>query len=140
MEDISTLDGIVLAVFAIATARGIYIGLIREGFSIAALGGGLIAIRYGLEPGAHIVRQATSEAVGATASLVEVRPQTGFLHQIRVALAHAGHPLLGDTIYAPPGVAAAAPRHLLHATRIAYEEIEAESPRPEDWLSAYAGG
>ncbi len=69
MEDISTLDGIVLAVFAIATARGIYIGLIREGFSIAALGGGLIAIRYGLEPGAHIVRQATSDAVGATASL-----------------------------------------------------------------------
>jgi len=56
-------------------------------------------------------------------SLVEVRPETGFLHQIRVVLANAGHPLLGDRSYAPPKIAAQAPRHLLHATRIAFEEI-----------------
>jgi 23S rRNA pseudouridine1911/1915/1917 synthase len=67
------------------------------------------------------------------ASLVEVRPVTGFLHQIRAVLAQAGHPLLGDRIYAPPGVAAAAPRHMLHASRVAFEEIEAESPLPPDF-------
>ena len=69
MAGLFSLDGIVLAVLAIATVRGITIGLIREGFSIGALGGGLIAIRYGLEPGAHLVRQATSDAIGTTASM-----------------------------------------------------------------------
>ena len=35
-------------------------------------------------------------------------------------LAAIGHPLLGDTLYAPPELAAAAPRLLLHATRLAF--------------------
>jgi 23S rRNA pseudouridine1911/1915/1917 synthase len=66
------------------------------------------------------------------ATLVEVRPVTGHLHQIRAALAHFGHPLLGDRTYAPPEVAAAAPRHMLHASAVAFEEISAASPDPED--------
>lgn len=33
------------------------------------------------------------------ASLVECRLETGRTHQIRVHLAHIGHPLLGDTVY-----------------------------------------
>src|SRR6187397_2470054 len=33
------------------------------------------------------------------ASLIECRLETGRTHQIRVHLAHAGHPLLGDTTY-----------------------------------------
>jgi 23S rRNA pseudouridine1911/1915/1917 synthase len=35
----------------------------------------------------------------AAASLIECRLETGRTHQIRVHLAHAGHPLLGDTTY-----------------------------------------
>lgn len=34
-------------------------------------------------------------------SLVECAPETGRMHQIRVHLAHAGHPILGDKIYGP---------------------------------------
>jgi 23S rRNA-/tRNA-specific pseudouridylate synthase len=71
--------------------------------------------------------------VFASATLVEVRPVTGFLHQIRAVLAHRGFPLLGDRTYASTEVAAAAPRHMLHATRLAFEEIEAESPEPADF-------
>ncbi len=70
------------------------------------------------------------------ATLLEVRPVTGFLHQIRAVLAHLGFPLLGDRTYAPPDVAAAAPRHLLHASRVRFEEVEAESSDPEDFAAA----
>jgi 23S rRNA pseudouridine1911/1915/1917 synthase len=69
----------------------------------------------------------------AGATLVEVRPRTGFLHQIRATLAHLGHPVAGDVAYG--GDAIAAPRQMLHAARLRFEEIEAESPDPEDFRS-----
>ena len=73
------------------------------------------------------------------ATLVEVRPVTGFLHQIRAVFAQLGHPLLGDATYASRAVADAAPRHLLHASELRFEEVVAESPDPQDfesWLRA----
>jgi 23S rRNA pseudouridine1911/1915/1917 synthase len=72
----------------------------------------------------------------ADATLVEVAPRTGFLHQIRVSLAFLGHPVLGDVAYgARPGVAA---RHLLHAARVAMDEVMAESPDATDFAEAVA--
>ena len=47
-----------------------------------------------------------------------LQPLTGRTHQLRLHLAAIGHPILGDTLYAPPEVAAASPRLLLHATRL----------------------
>lgn len=49
---------------------------------------------------------------------LELEPVTGRSHQLRVHLQALGHPILGDTLYAPPEVAAAAPRLLLHATAL----------------------
>ncbi|MBT9557590.1 MAG: RNA pseudouridine synthase [Myxococcales bacterium] len=49
------------------------------------------------------------------ASLVSARIFTGRTHQVRVHLTHAGHPLLGDSRYAPPEVAALFERPALHA-------------------------
>jgi len=46
---------------------------------------------------------------------VELEPVTGRSHQLRVHLQAVGHPIVGDGLYAPPEVAAAAPRLLLHA-------------------------
>lgn len=70
-------------------------------------------------------------------TLVELTPDTGRLHQIRVHLAHLGHPLLGDKLYGPDprwhlrfrahgwtdAMAAALilPRHALHATHLAFD-------------------
>jgi 23S rRNA-/tRNA-specific pseudouridylate synthase len=71
----------------------------------------------------------------ADATLVEVRPRTGFLHQIRVVLAHVGHPILGDRVYAHAAAAGAAPRHLLHASALAFEEVSAASPDPADFAA-----
>ena len=48
-------------------------------------------------------------------SRVELEPITGRSHQLRVHLRAIGHPLLGDTLYAPAAVIAQAPRLLLHA-------------------------
>jgi tRNA pseudouridine32 synthase/23S rRNA pseudouridine746 synthase len=51
-------------------------------------------------------------------SRVELHPVTGRSHQLRVHLAHIGHAIVGDELYAPPAVHAAAPRLLLHAARL----------------------
>ena len=47
-----------------------------------------------------------------------LEPVTGRSHQLRVHLRAIGHPILGDALYAPPDVAAASPRLLLHACQI----------------------
>jgi 23S rRNA pseudouridine1911/1915/1917 synthase len=77
--------------------------------------------------------RSVESAGGAT--LVEVEPVTGFLHQIRVALAHLGHPILGDAVYGA-GRAPGAPRQMLHAAAIGYREIGVCSPDPRDFREA----
>jgi 23S rRNA pseudouridine1911/1915/1917 synthase len=83
------------------------------------------------------------------ATLVEVELETGFLHQIRASLAHFGHPVLGDREYGEAvaeGVrdedsaqrAETAPRPMLHAARLVFEEIELVVPPPPDFVAATA--
>lgn len=70
------------------------------------------------------------------ATLLELEPQTGRTHQLRVHLAHLGHPILGDARY---GVAGHFPRQALHAHRLGFEHprtgrwVEFVSPLPEDF-------
>lgn len=59
---------------------------------------------------------------------VELEPVTGRTHQLRVHLAHLGHPILGDALYAEEGIAARAPRLLLHACALGLAH-----PRHGDW-------
>jgi tRNA pseudouridine32 synthase/23S rRNA pseudouridine746 synthase len=49
---------------------------------------------------------------------VALEPITGRSHQLRVHLAALGHPIMGDALYAPPELAAASPRLLLHASEL----------------------
>lgn len=54
----------------------------------------------------------------ANTTRVELEPVTGRSHQLRVHLKALGHPILGDALYAPEAVRAAAPRLLLHASAL----------------------
>jgi 23S rRNA pseudouridine1911/1915/1917 synthase len=86
------------------------------------------------------------------ASLVEVDLFTGRTHQIRVHLAEAGYPLLGDALYGAGrkarGRAAEAQERLgrqaLHAWRLSFSHprtgrpLRLEAPLPEDFTAALA--
>jgi 23S rRNA pseudouridine1911/1915/1917 synthase len=76
----------------------------------------------------------------AAATLVEVKLDTGFLHQIRASMAHLGHPVVGDREYGDiasdaesPSGAPSAPRPMLHAKRLVVDEVNAEVPLPPDF-------
>lgn len=61
-------------------------------------------------------------------SLVECRPRTGRTHQLRVHLAEAGHPIVGDEHYgAPRGEHARVGRFLLHAWRLVLPAVGGEA-------------
>lgn len=51
---------------------------------------------------------------------VALEPVTGRTHQLRVHLQAIGHPIVGDTLYAPATVQHQSPRLLLHASNLAF--------------------
>jgi len=62
------LDGIVGCVLLVALARGLYIGLVREGFSMAALAAAVIVTRAATGPAAQWLVDATDGQIGALAA------------------------------------------------------------------------
>jgi 23S rRNA pseudouridine1911/1915/1917 synthase len=97
-----------------------------------------------------VTRYRVERRFGDHAALIECRLLTGRTHQIRVHLAHAGHPLIGDPVYGtragravarlgPAGAAIMAfPRQALHARLLGFshpatgEKLTFESPLPVD--------
>lgn len=67
---------------------------------------------------------------GDHASLIEVHLGTGFLHQIRVTLAHLGHPVLGDHVY---GNDESDTRLLLHACELSAGPADARVADPPEF-------
>ena len=75
-------------------------------------------------------------------SLLEVRLLTGRTHQIRVHLAHAGHPIVGDEKYGDFALnKKLGKRLLLHAAKLSFNHpvsgarLKLESPLPEDFAA-----
>ncbi len=111
-----------------------------------------------LAGGRHAVTHARVVARFAQTDLLRLQLGTGRTHQIRVHLAHVGHPVVGDRAYAFGGsrrvtpserqpaerLEALAPRQLLHAAqlRLAHplsgERLELRSEWPADLAAALA--
>ena len=108
---------------------------------------------------AAITHYRVVESLGTLWSLVECRLETGRTHQIRVHMAHRGHPLVGDALYGGARrrsldervrkTLAFCPRQALHAAALSFvhpvsgAELAFESPLPADMhaliVAAYAG-
>jgi tRNA pseudouridine32 synthase/23S rRNA pseudouridine746 synthase len=88
------------------------------------------------ESGKRAVTHFTVLAREASRTLLELEPVTGRSHQLRIHCRELGHPILGCDLYAPPAVLGAAPRLMLHATRLAFRhpstgiEVVGHSPAP----------
>jgi 23S rRNA pseudouridine1911/1915/1917 synthase len=97
---------------------------------------------------------------GSAFSLLRLHPQTGRKHQIRIHLAHIGHPIVGDKIYGgDPDLYLALverrlteeqrrrlllPHHALHAVRLQFEwrgqNYDFTTPPEPFFLQFVAGG
>ncbi len=81
----------------------------------------MAVLRHGGRPAA--TRYKVIATVGSKACRIECRLETGRTHQIRVHLAHIGHPVVGDPLYGGrrkiPGLAAE--RQALHAFRLGFQ-------------------
>ena len=86
---------------------------------------------------------------GGTFTLVNCRPITGRTHQIRVHLAFAGYPIVGDTTYGRRRQRIALDRHFLHAASLAFRrpaddaDMSLHAPLPaelEEVLDALGSG
>jgi len=78
-------------------------------------------------------------AVGDEAALMELRPHTGRMHQLRVHMASLGRPIAGDSRYGGALMlgGAAVPRLMLHARSLSFPHPEGgertiEAPVPDD--------
>ncbi len=88
-------------------------------------------------------REAVTEYVrtekGKGCSLLEIHPKTGRTNQIRIHLAHIGHPIIGDKLYGGPTAA----RMLLHSFSLAFKhpvtgrKTKLEAPLPEDFKKTW---
>jgi len=138
----------------------------REKFKVEGLIGrdpaSTVSVRHALVPaGTPRAKHSCTEFIRVReltdATLVRCLPRTGRTNQIRVHLAHIGHPVVGDKLYGKtdeeflafvrhvraggdPGFPGRAetPRHLLHASRLAFDHPETgrrsifEAPMPDD--------
>lgn len=105
-----------------------------------------------VEDGKRAVTRARARERWIAAELLDVKLQTGRTHQIRVHLAHIGHPVVGDELYGPgwekgmsgPGrswareLARRVGRQFLHASTLGFthpltgEEMRFEAPLPPE--------
>lgn len=89
-----------------------------------------------------VIERCQSKSNNEQFTLLELKPETGRTHQIRIHLKHIGHPIVGDEFYAGRKTARKdrrwCPRLFLHSGEIEFihpvskEKVKFSSPLPED--------
>ena len=116
----------------ITAPRVIKTGIRRQGESI------ILREVCEIHEGDYAETLAEPLAFGGGLTLLRLSPRTGRTHQLRVHLAHIGHPLLGDELY---GKADGFERHALHAATLSFpsptdgERVSVCAPLPADMLA-----
>ncbi len=93
-------------------------------------------------PRRAVTEYRVAERLGPDATLVEARPRTGRMHQIRVHLASIGHAVLGDLSYGAMPADSALGRPMLHAAVLGFVHpstgryAEHRAPLPPDMEGA----
>ncbi|MGE0545765.1 MAG: pseudouridine synthase [Kofleriaceae bacterium] len=109
-------------------------------------GDGLRGSTMHSDQGKRAITHVTAVRALRGATLCEVRLETGKTHQIRIHLAEAGHPLVGETVYIRDFEAAGrmplrSPRLLLHAATLGFihpitnARVELTSALPPDFVA-----
>jgi 23S rRNA pseudouridine1911/1915/1917 synthase len=123
-----------LALVAGAVGRG---GLIDQALGRDTRDGRRVSARSAAARRA-VTEFRVAERLGPEATLVEVRPRTGRMHQIRVHLASIGHAVLGDACYGAAPADPALDRPMLHAAVLGFVHpatgryAEYRAPLPPD--------
>jgi 23S rRNA pseudouridine1911/1915/1917 synthase len=114
-----------------------------ESYLVADRGDGLRGSTSRIDQGKRAITHVVAIHPLRGATLCEVRLETGKTHQIRIHLAEAGHPLVGERVYIRDyhGPVIDAARLMLHATSLAFEHpvtgepVELASPLPADFIA-----
>ena len=108
---------------------------------VADRGDGLRGSTRRPDQGKRAVTHVTALEALRGATLCKVVLETGKTHQIRIHLAEAGHPLVGETVYVRDyrGPVIASPRLLLHAATLGFvhpitgKTVSLTAPIPDDF-------
>lgn len=117
-----------------------------ESYLVPDRGDGLRGSTTRIEGGKRAITHVRATRALRHATLCEVRLETGKTHQIRIHLAEAGHPLVGEQVYirdyeAAGGRLLTAGRLMLHAMTLGFvhpvtgERVALSSPLPPDFLA-----
>lgn len=130
----------------LCVAHGVVASQRIESFLVPDRGDGLRGSTRHVGQGKRAVTHVTAERALRHATLCSVRLETGKTHQIRIHLAEAGHPLVGEQVYirdytAAGGKLLTAGRLMLHAATLGFEHpvtgerISLSSPLPPDFTA-----
>ena len=135
---VHSVHRVYLALVAGAVKRG---GLIDQALGRDTRDGRRVSTRSAA-PRRAVTEFRVTERLDPDATLVEVRPRTGRMHQIRVHLASIGHAVLGDLSYGAMPADSALGRPMLHAAVLGFVHpstgryAEHRAPLPPDMEGA----
>jgi 23S rRNA pseudouridine1911/1915/1917 synthase len=127
-------------------AHGVVASARVESMLVADRGDGLRGSTTHAHQGKRAITHVTAEQALRGATACRVQLETGKTHQIRIHLAEAGHPLVGESVYMRdyPHPLITSPRLMLHAATLGFahpvtgEHVALESALPPDYVAVLA--